>query len=181
MAAELPEKNFPEVQRVITTHEKSGRTTFETGVPESVSWERSNIGADFFLAYTLAGFPVPLTDDADLQTYKGHLANKPPFMIPGGGVVRYVDYHPGGEPVWHRTVTLDIGVVVEGEIELELDSGEKRLLRRGDVAIQRGSNHRWRNPSDTNFARALYIALDAKPVVIDGQELGESLGKVSGH
>ena len=39
----------------------------------------------------------------------------------------------------HRTQSLDFGVVLEGEIELVLDSGETRLLKRGDVAVQRGT------------------------------------------
>lgn len=33
----------------------------------------------------------------------------------------------------HRTVSIDYGVVLEGEIELTLDSGESRIMRRGDV------------------------------------------------
>ena len=96
-------------------------------------------------------------------------------------MLRYVDYHPGGEPAWHRTVTLDFGVVIEGELELELENGEKRLMKKGDVAVQRGTNHCWRNPSKTVFARALYVALDASPIVINGETLGESLGVVKGN
>ena len=42
-------------------------------------------------------------------------------------VSRYIDYHPGAAPLWHRTITLDFGVVIEGEIQLELESGEKRI------------------------------------------------------
>ena len=45
----------------------------------------------------------------------------------------------------HRTVSLDYGVVLEGEVELVLDSGETRLMKRGDVSVQRGTNHAWRN------------------------------------
>ena len=54
-------------------------------------------------------------------------------------------------------------------------------MKRGDVTIQRGTNHCWRNPSKTHFARAMYVALDAKPAVVNGVELGESMGKLSGH
>jgi quercetin dioxygenase-like cupin family protein len=179
MASSLPEKSSRPIKRFITTHTADGKTTFETPVKEDVEWERSNIGTDFFLAYTLTGFPAALTDDADLKTYTDHLVNKPPFMIPDGVVVRYCDFHPANEPMWHRSVTLDIGVCVEGELHLELESGEKRIMKRGDIAIQRGTNHCWINPSKTEFARALFIALDAKPVVINGQALGESMGKVA--
>ena len=46
-------------------------------------------------------------------------------MILNGGLDRYVDYLPAGEvePIWHRTVSLDFGVVIEGEIELILEGG----------------------------------------------------------
>ena len=181
--SEIPDKDLPVVQRFITTHDpQTGSTTFKTPVPEAIDWERSPLGGDFALLYSLTSFPAPLPNDADLTTYADHLVNKPPFMIPGGAVVRYVDYHPNvTQEVWHRTVTLDIGICVEGELELELESGEKRLMKRGDVTIQRGTNHCWRNPSKTHFARAMYVALDAKPAVVNGVELGESMGKLSGH
>lgn len=180
--ASLPSKELPTVQRFITAHDlQSGETTFKTSVSEEVAWERSPIGWDLFLCYSTSSFPSPLTDDVDLKQYAENLINKPSFKIPGGVVLRYVDYHPGADPVWHRTVTLDFGVVIEGEIELELESGEKRLMKRGDVAVQRGTYHCWRNPSKTQFARALYVALDSKPVVVDGHELGERWGKSSGH
>ena len=181
--SEIPHKDLPVVQRFITTHEPTtGSTTFKTPIPEAIDWERSPLGGDFALLYSLTAFPASLPQDADLATYQDHLVNKPPFMIPGGAVVRYVDYHPNvAQDVWHRTVTLDIGICVEGEIELELESGEKRLMKRGDVTVMRGTNHCWRNPSKTQFARVLYVALDAKPAVVNGVELGESMGKLSGH
>jgi hypothetical protein len=48
-----------------------------------------------------------------------------------------------------------------------------------DVIVQRGTNHAWSNPSKTEFARVFYVALDAKPAVVNGHELGESMGVVS--
>ncbi|KAH8885384.1 hypothetical protein GQ53DRAFT_785683 [Thozetella sp. PMI_491] len=174
------EKNLPVVHRVITTHDASGKPTFETGIEEEIKWDRTPLGGDMYLGYTLPSFPAPLNADTDLDKYKEHLVKRPEsFMIPGGALVRYVDYFPGAEPLWHRTVSIDFGVVIEGEIELELEGGEKRLLKRGDVAVQRGTNHCWRNPSETQVARVFYVAMDAKPVIINGKELGESLGKVS--
>ncbi|KAI9839030.1 MAG: hypothetical protein M1837_002284 [Sclerophora amabilis] len=177
--AERAEKSFRPVQRYITTHDpQSYKTTFKTPIPETVDWDRSNSGADLALCYTTE-FPPQMSGDADLKQYAEHLAaEKPPFLIPGGLVVRYVDFHPDCPDLWHRTVTTDLGVVVEGEIELALDSGEKRVLKRGDVAVQRGTNHSWRNPSKTEFARALFVGLDAKPITLgNGEVLGESFGE----
>lgn len=84
----------------------------------------------------------------------------------------------------HRTVSLDYGVVLEGEVQLELDSGETRLLKRGDVAVQRGTNHAWRNVTppgedgQAQWARMLYVLLPAEKVEIDGKALGEELGHI---
>jgi quercetin dioxygenase-like cupin family protein len=47
----------------------------------------------------------------------------------------------------HLTPTLDYAVVVSGEIWLELDDGEETLVRAGDVVVQQGTRHAWRNRS----------------------------------
>ena len=98
------------------------------------------------------------------------------IVIPGGTVLRYVDMRPGATSPMHRTVSLDYGVVLEGEVELILDSGEKRLMRRGDLSVQRGTIHEWRNTSETEWARMLYILQEAKPLEIGGRKLGEDYG-----
>jgi mannose-6-phosphate isomerase-like protein (cupin superfamily) len=46
----------------------------------------------------------------------------------------------------HTTDTLDYGVVVRGEMTLELDDGQIIHLRQGDCIVQNGTRHRWRNP-----------------------------------
>lgn len=76
----------------------------------------------------------------------------------------------------HRTVSLDYGVVLEGEIELVLDSGESRIMKRGDVSVQRGTNHLWKNRSQTEWGRMLYVLQEAKPIEINGKRLGEEYG-----
>lgn len=104
---ELPEKMHREIQHFIKTHDVSDKATFDTRIDEKVDWERTNIGRDLFLWYSMCKFPMPLSDEEDLNGYANHLINKPPFMIPGGDILRYVDYHPGCEPAWHRTVTIE--------------------------------------------------------------------------
>ena len=77
----------------------------------------------------------------------------------------------------HRTVSIDYGVVLEGTVELVLDSGETRVMRRGDVCVQRGTNHAWRNitPND-GWSRMLYVLTPAEKLKAGGKELGEDLG-----
>lgn len=70
----------------------------------------------------------------------------------------------------HRTQSIDYGIVIWGEIELELDSGETRTLKQSEVCVQRGTDHLWRNKSD-NWTRVAYVLLDAAPVTVNGQPL----------
>ncbi|MFQ5737434.1 MAG: cupin domain-containing protein [Acidobacteriota bacterium] len=57
-----------------------------------------------------------------------------------GGVME--QDHPG----MHTTQTIDYGIVLSGEIDLELDEGEVHLTP-WDVVVQRGTRHAWRNRS----------------------------------
>ena len=48
----------------------------------------------------------------------------------------------------HTTPTVDYGIVLDGEIWLELDGGRITHLRQHDVVVQNGTRHAWRNQSD---------------------------------
>ena len=48
-------------------------------------------------------------------------------------------------PGMHTTDTIDYGIVLRGEITLELDAGRVEHLRAGDVVVQNGTRHAWRN------------------------------------
>jgi hypothetical protein len=45
----------------------------------------------------------------------------------------------------HRTNTVDYALVYDGEIWLELDDAKTVHLQRGDVVVQNGTRHAWRN------------------------------------
>jgi hypothetical protein len=53
---------------------------------------------------------------------------------------------------------VDYGVVLSGEVVLVLDDSET-VLRAGDVAVQRGTSHRWENRS-ADTARVAFILID---------------------
>jgi hypothetical protein len=143
----------------------------------------------FGLGYATNDMPPDMNDDADLKTYNGYQERHPGIVIKGGSVFRVVDLDCGAESPMHRTVSddkvsvavvpklttlqvsIDYGVVLEGEIELELDSGEKRLLKRGDLFVQRGTMHKWKNLSDIHPARLVAVQLESKEVVSDGKTL----------
>jgi hypothetical protein len=48
-------------------------------------------------------------------------------------------------PGMHTTDTIDYGIVLQGEVWLELDAGKVEHLKAGDVVIQHGTRHAWRN------------------------------------
>lgn len=182
----LSENGLHRARRYITDHSKDGKTTFSTVLPEELPYEAVG-GAKggpaddrFALAYTTNSFPVKMENNADVEVYGKYLENKPGIMLRGGTVLRYVDIAPGNKSPMHRTVSLDYGVVIEGEVELILDSGETRVLKRGDCAIQRATNHAWRNTSKTEWARMLYVLQDAVPFKIGGQPLKEDYGGIEG-
>ncbi|CRL18875.1 Cupin, RmlC-type [Penicillium camemberti] len=164
------------VNRYITNHDANGVTGFQEQIPETLEWQQMANGARFSLAYATNETPVQLSDDKDLSVYKSNLEDLPGITIPGGTVLRMVDMNPGSISPMHRTVSLDYGVVLEGEVELILDSGARRLLKRGDIAVQRGTNHAWKNPSATAWARMLYVLQEAKPLEINGKPLEEDYG-----
>ena len=51
-------------------------------------------------------------------------------------------------PGMHTTDTVDYGIVLDGEVWLELDDGAETRLTRGDVIVQFGARHAWRNKAD---------------------------------
>jgi quercetin dioxygenase-like cupin family protein len=172
---------LPKVNRFITTHDSEGKAIFSNKFKEELPATILPGGdAAFRLGYTSAGFPVDLNKNADLNVYEGYMENAPGITISNGTVLRYVDMSPGLLSPMHRTVSLDYGVVLEGEIELVLDSGETRLMKRGDVAIQRGSCHAWRNTSSTEWARMMYVLQPSQPLEVAGQKLGEDYGGMKG-
>ena len=133
---------------------------------------------EFSLMYTNHTFPVNMSDDKDMVFYSSCLSTPPAITIPGGTVCRTVDFAPGYTSPLHRTLSCDFGVVLEGEIELILDSGETRLLKRGDVAVQRGTNHAWKNVSQQKWCRMLYVLQAAEPVKVNGKQLNEDEGGI---
>lgn len=64
------------------------------------------------------------------------------------GAPRASTFSPSApHPYMQKTRTLDLCLILEGEVTLVLDS-EEVALRAGDTVVQRGTNHAWSNRSD---------------------------------
>ncbi|KAI8935404.1 hypothetical protein NX059_007985 [Plenodomus lindquistii] len=171
---------LPKIHRYVTTHNSDGQAIFSKAFDEESKMKPNDDGLAFALSYTTKGFPVDMNEDKDLKVYENYLKSAPGLVVSGGTVLRHVDIPPGTKCTMHRTVSLDYGTVLEGEIELLLDSGEKRLMKRGDVAIQRGTMHQWINPSETEWTRMLFVLQESKPLQLAGKTAGEELGGMPG-
>lgn len=171
---------LPKIQRYITGHDKDGKAIFSKAFAEESKMKANDDGLAFALSYTTKGFPVDMEDDKDLDVYGEFLNSPPGLVVSGGTVLRHVDIPPDTACTMHRTVSLDYGCVLEGEVELLLDSGEKRTMKRGDVAIQRGTMHQWINQSKTEWTRMLFVLQESKPLSIAGEKFGEHLAGMPG-
>jgi hypothetical protein len=66
-------------------------------------------------------------------------------------------HHPG----MHTSDSVDYGVLIDGELYLELDDGATRKLAPRDVVIQNGTRHAWRNKGDKP-ATMLFVLVGIK-------------------
>jgi len=66
---------------------------------------------------------------------------------------------------------LGYGIVISGEIELELDDKVKKTIGPGSIIVQRGTIHLWRNPSETEVCRIVFVLTEAKPFEVNGEPM----------
>jgi hypothetical protein len=80
------------------------------------------------------------------------------------------------DPGMHRTDSVDYGIVLQGEIWLELDGGRQVHLKPHDTVIQNGTRHAWRNKSDAPTTMA-FVLIGARraPKAIKGQRYRQSI------
>jgi len=157
---------LPPVRRVVTGHDRDGRAVlrsddrFETQIIPSGD-------AAFALLWTTEKVPADNNDETDGRLRDAGLT------LERGSVIRIVDMMPGGVSPMHRTNSIDYGIVLSGEVELELDDGATTLLGPGDVVVQRGTIHLWRNRSATDVCRIVFVLTEAAAYRNNGLTLAE--------
>lgn len=159
------EADFKSFRRVVTTHDDIGKSvvhSIDTLTPTLIP----SGDAAFQLVWTTPTVPVDLNAGSDGPTAAAGLIKR-------GSVIRVVDMVPGLPSPMHRTFSIDYGVIISGQVELTLDGGETVVLEAGDIVVQRGTNHLWRNPSATEIARVAFILIEAGPVVVGGKVMEE--------
>lgn len=106
--------------------------------PAAPSWYPP-VGGFRFGMFTLAPQSAAAAEDIDLAAAMAEVQQKLP------GVIEQMD---PAHPDRHATNSVDFVVVLSGEAWLELDNGERTLLRAGDTVVQNGTRHAWHNASD---------------------------------
>ena len=152
-------------RRIVTQHDGNGLARFGS---DSEMPYADVVGGDarFALVWTTATVPADNTDEVDGATRDAGLT------LHGGSVIRIVDFKPGMRSPMHRSSSIDYGIVLAGELTLELDSGERKVIRQGDIVVQRGTNHAWVAHSDA-WARMAFVLIEAAPVTVNGLVLDD--------
>jgi len=160
-----------EVRRIVTGHDANGKAVVTTderlaAVPRL---GRPHIaGCEI---WSTEAMPVNNTSEAAEAAQRAGFVKRYNYVGSGQGtVIRITEFAPGAPKFMHRTETLDYALLLSGECDLELDSGEIVHMTPGDIVVQRGTMHAWVNhgPAPAVFA---FILIDADPAKVGGQEL----------
>jgi hypothetical protein len=172
------------VRRVLTGHTPDGKSTFiADGYAPNVKEMPSFPGLALTDLWETGAAPASNEGHADA-------ADRPVKLEPPakGTVVRIVEFPPdasrpkssdgaagfmaigaghtqdrgSSDPMMHRTSTVDYAIVLKGEIHAVMENGEK-LLRAGDVLIQRGTMHSW-SVRGNEPAIVCFVLVSAKPL-----------------
>jgi mannose-6-phosphate isomerase-like protein (cupin superfamily) len=177
---------LPEFKRVVTGHNAQGQAVVASSGPTPNVFPLLTVpGTVFYELWNTGTSPALLDNSSDPSAQPLRLS--PGSQ---GSVIRVVDIPPdsvqnqvsdenaaavfaemgeshagtgqGGarHKLMHRTETLDYGIVTEGEVWLVLDEEEVHL-KRGDVVVQRGTNHAWSNRTEA-MARMVFVLLDGR-------------------
>ena len=152
------------IRRIVTGHAEDGTAVFtDDELFDTVVIPSGD--AAFRTIWTTLNVPADLNDETDGAKRDAGLT------LNGGSVIRIVDMLPNCSSPMHRSSSIDYGIILSGQVELELDNQVVKTLGQGAVIIQRGTIHKWRNPSSTNICRIVFVLTEAKPYISNGQPL----------
>lgn len=168
------------IRRVVTGH-SAGKATFASDGPTPRSRDfRSIPGMSSTLVWSTPATPAVPHDGTDAVSQKTSYLPQPGetramiVTFPPDSVMMSVDPAAAGQeymeelpdlaskfemdsPGMHTTDTVDYGIVLEGEVWLELDDGRQVHLKAHDIVVQNGTRHAWRNKSDKPVKMAFVL------------------------
>lgn len=151
------------VRRIVTGHDADGRAlVLSDGLIGAKPLPDGK--ASFAVIWKTSGSPVDNDDAAD------RAAEPTALVHDQGTILRVVETPEGTISPMHRTNSLDYGIVLSGRVELILDDGSTTLIKEGDIVVQRGTIHAWRNPGP-GPNRMAFVLIAAKPATAGGRTL----------
>jgi mannose-6-phosphate isomerase-like protein (cupin superfamily) len=139
-------------RRVITGLDAEGRSCLLFDEPSSM------------VIWSTDAAPADCSSMADAGGGKFHFPTS-------GSVFCYNDFPAGGSSPMHATDTIDYVIIMSGEVVFITETGET-LLRAGDILVDRGAVHSWRNDGDVP-CRIINVLLPADPVGKGATVFGE--------
>jgi quercetin dioxygenase-like cupin family protein len=156
---------------VVTTHNADGTSVFQSDQKLKPFSPFGPNGSSFVIFDTRQSVPVSNQEEPK------NLVSTLPRCPPTGVNFCISHYPPRFSVPMHRTLSLDYAIVMSGEIVLELDSGEEKIVKAGEYIIQGGVNHAWHNRTD-EVCRVAFVMVGAEKVnLANGQELEETVFK----
>jgi mannose-6-phosphate isomerase-like protein (cupin superfamily) len=150
------------VRRVVTGHDAAGKAVVVYDeISDNVVSGRP--GQSAAVIWQTSEFPSDNNKEGDLAKIPVKTVN------PKGTVFRVVEYQPGVAGRVHRTDSIDYGIVLAGEMVMELDDAEVHLSA-GDCIVQRGTIHNWVNRGAVPCVVA-YVLVAADPAMPGGKVL----------
>lgn len=156
------------IRRIVTGHNNDGTAIFTS----DESYETIVIpSGDAAMATIWSTATVP----ADCNDATDGRIRETGTTLKGGSVIRVVDMLPNASSPLHRTNSIDYGIIISGKIELELDNQVFKTIEAGEIIVQCGTIHKWRNPSSDEICRIIFVLTEAKPFEVNGKALEECM------
>jgi quercetin dioxygenase-like cupin family protein len=160
-----------QVRRIVTGHDANGKAVVKSDENLSAVPRLGRPHIAGCEIWSTDKMPVDNTSDEGEQAQRAGFVKRYNYVGSGQGtVVRITEFAPGAPKFMHRTETVDYALLLSGECDLELDSGEIAHMKPGDIVVQRGTMHAWVN-NGSQPAVFAFILIDADPAEVEGQEL----------
>lgn len=149
------------MRRIVTGHDENGKAVVVIdGRPENR--RTSATGNSSTLIWSTDRTPAGIGTGTVIEDMGARILGTPPPV--NGTRFTVNEIVPGATAVMHRTESLDYVIVISGEVEMDLDDSTVKMCA-GDVMVQRGTNHAWRNPGNIPAVIA-FVLIDAEPLGI---------------
>jgi quercetin dioxygenase-like cupin family protein len=160
-----------EVRRIVTGHDANGKAIVKTDERLAAVPRLGRPRISGCEIWSTDQMPVDNTSDAAEAAQRAGFVKRYNYVGTGEGtVIRITEFAPGAPKFMHRTETIDYALLLSGECDLELDSGEIVHMKPGDIAVQRGTMHAWVNNGSVPAVFA-FILIDPDPAKAASQEL----------